>query len=108
MVADSLGQRRAETCRHGVARVEDLGTRVGGRGARAVHPLYSFGLVVELEKNHRVDGFRVWATKLGLRTVSRFEPQNLGAGRFPGLGLKTRGWAWWLVSRFGPQNRGWT
>ena len=32
---------------HGVARVEDLGTRVGGRGAREVHPIYSFGLVVE-------------------------------------------------------------
>ena len=46
------------------------------------------------------------ATILGLRTVSRFGPQNLGAagllslglktqmlvGWFPGLGLKTGGW----------------
>ena len=54
---------------HGVAQVEDLGTRVGGRGARAVHPLYSFGLVAEPAKNHR------W-------TVSRFGPQNLGAEGF--------------------------
>ena len=65
VVAGSLGQRRAKTCGHGVAWVEDLGTRVGGRGARAVHPLYSFGLVVEPEKNHRVDGFQVWASKPG-------------------------------------------
>ena len=102
---------------HGVARVEDLGTRVSGRGARAVHPLFSFSLVVEPQKNHR------W-------TVSMFGPQNLGAAGLPSLGHKTwaeDGFPIWaskpgccgfaefgpqnsgyggLVSRFGPQNRG--
>ncbi len=59
VVAGSLRQRQAEKCDH-----------VGGRGAQAVHPLYDAGLLVEPGKNQR------W-------TVSRFGPQNLGAG-FPG------------------------
>ena len=94
VVADSLGQRRAKTCGHGVAWVEDLGTRVDGRGARAVHPLYGSVWWLSHRKttewtvsrfgpqNLGADGFRVWATKLGLRTVSRFGPQNLGAAGF--------------------------
>ena len=80
---------------HGVARVEDLGTRVGGRGARAVHPLYGVGLVVEPQKNHRVDGFQVWATKPGCCGFAEFGPQNSGRGPFPGLGLKT-----WVLAGF--------
>ena len=59
VVAGSLRQRQAEKCDH-----------VGGRGAQAVHPLYDAGLLVEPGKNQR------W-------TVSRFGPQNLGAG-YPG------------------------